>query len=152
VKNIDKPVRVYRVLINPATARPVIAATRDIKQSWRRPAVTAALLVLVTTAGVTAWLRLWEPRFEPNLPLPDKPSIAVLPFTNLTADSRQNYFADGIADDLITDLSRISGLFVIARNSAFAYKDKTIDIRNVAQELGVRYVLQGSVQREGDQV
>jgi TolB-like protein/predicted Zn-dependent protease len=80
-------------------------------------------------------------------PLPDKPSIAVLPFTNMSDDAEQQYFADGMTEDLITDLSKISGLFVIARNSVFFYKDKQIKIRDVAEELGVRYVLEGSVRR-----
>jgi TolB-like protein/Flp pilus assembly protein TadD len=85
-------------------------------------------------------------------PLPDKPSIAILPFTNMSDDSQQEYFADGMTDDLITDLSKISGLFVIARNSTFTYKGKPVKVRQVAEELGVRYVLEGSVRRVGDQV
>jgi TolB-like protein len=85
-------------------------------------------------------------------PLPDKPSIAVLPFANMSGDPEQEYFADGMAEDLITDLSQISGLFVISRNSAFTYKGKTVKIRQVAEELGVRYVLEGSVRRAGDEV
>ncbi len=79
--------------------------------------------------------------------LPDKPSLAVLPFDNLSGEPEQEYFSDGITDDLITDLSKISGLFVIARNSAFAYKGKPVKIRQVAEELGVRYVLEGSVRK-----
>ena len=86
------------------------------------------------------------------LPLPDKPSIAVLPFANLSDDASQEYFADGITDDLITDISKISSLFVIARTSTFVYKGKSIDVRTVAKELGVRYILEGSVRRVGDQV
>jgi TolB-like protein len=85
-------------------------------------------------------------------PLPDKPSIAVLPFTNMSDDSKQEYFADGITEDLITDLSQMSGLFVIARNSTFVYKGKPVRIRQVAEELGVRYVLEGSVRKAGEQV
>ena len=85
-------------------------------------------------------------------PLPDKPSIAVLPFANMSGDPEQDYFADGMTEDLITDLSKISGLFVIARNSTFVYKGRTVAIRQVAEELGVRYVLEGSVRRAGDQV
>jgi TolB-like protein len=85
-------------------------------------------------------------------PLPDKPSIAVLPFTNMSGDPEQEYFSDGITDDLITDLSKISDLFVIARNSAFTYKGKSVKISQVAEELGVRYVLEGSVRRAKDQV
>jgi adenylate cyclase len=152
VKNIDKPVRVYRVLTDPAVAGKTISVAGMTTRWWRRPTIAAGMLLLVVTAGAAVWLRPWEPRFEPNLPLPDKPSIAVLPFTNLTADPNEDYLANGIADDLTTDLSRISGLFVIARNSTFAYKGKSIDVRDVAQELGVHYVLQGSVQRAGDQV
>ncbi len=86
------------------------------------------------------------------LELPDVPSIAVLPFDNLSGDADQEPFADGMTEDLITDLSKVSGLFVVARNSSFAYKAKTIDIRTVASELGVRYVLEGSIRRSGDRV
>jgi len=85
-------------------------------------------------------------------PLPDKPSIAVLPFTNMSGDPEQEYFVDGMTEDLITDLSKISGLFVIARNSSFTYKGKPVQVRQVAEELGVRYVLEGSVRRAGGQV
>jgi TolB-like protein len=80
-------------------------------------------------------------------PLPDKPSIAVLPFANMSDDAKQEYFADGITEDLITDLSKISGLFVIARNSSFSYKGRQVKVRQVAEELGVRYVLEGSERR-----
>ncbi len=86
------------------------------------------------------------------LPLPDKPSIAVLPFANMSDDPKQEYFADGITDDLITELSKVSGLFVISRNSTFVYKGKTVPPKQVSEELGVRYVLEGSVQRAGDQL
>ena len=83
------------------------------------------------------------------LPLPDRPSLAVLPFTNLSADPDQEYFADGISEDLITGLAQIRWLFVIARNSAFVYKNRAVDVKQVARELGVRYVLEGSVRRAG---
>jgi TolB-like protein len=85
-------------------------------------------------------------------PLPDKPSIAVLPFTNMSGDPAQDTFADGMTDDLITDLSKVSDLFVIARNSTFAYKGRSPNVREVAEALGVRYVLEGSVRRAGDDV
>jgi TolB-like protein/Flp pilus assembly protein TadD len=85
-------------------------------------------------------------------PLPDKPSIAVLPFVNLSEDPKQEYFSDGMTDDLITDLSKISGLMVIARNSTFTYKGKPVKIKQVAEELGVRYVLEGSVRRAGNEI
>jgi TolB-like protein len=84
--------------------------------------------------------------------LPDKPSIAVLPFTNMSSDVEQEYFVDGMTEDLITDLSKISGLFVISRNSVFTYKGKSVKVRQVAKELGVRYVLEGSVRKAGNQV
>jgi TolB-like protein len=87
-----------------------------------------------------------------SLPLPDKPSIAVLPFTNMSGDPEQEYFSDGITEDIITELSRFSSLFVIARNSSFAYKGQSVDVRRVAQELGVRYVLEGSIRRAGNRV
>ena len=89
---------------------------------------------------------------RPSLPLPDKPSIAVLPFTNLSGDPEQDYFADGIVEDIITGLARIKWIFVIARNSSFAYKGKATDVREVGRELGVRYVLEGSVQKSGNRV
>jgi adenylate cyclase len=85
-------------------------------------------------------------------PLPDKPSIVVLPFVNMSKEPDQEYFIDGLTDDLITDLSKISGVFVIARNSAFTYKGKTAQIKEIAEELGVRYVLEGSVRRAGDEI
>jgi adenylate cyclase len=88
----------------------------------------------------------------PVLPLPDKPSIAVLPFVNMSEDPKQEYFSDGMTEDLITDLSRVSGLFVISRNSAFTYKGKAVKMQDVARELGVQYVLEGSVRRANDQV
>ncbi|MBY5867210.1 adenylate cyclase, partial [Rhizobium leguminosarum] len=86
------------------------------------------------------------------LPLPDKPSIAVLPFVNISNDPEQESFADGLTEDLITDLSRMPGLFVIARSSAFAYKGRAKDVRDIAEELGVRYLLQGSARRAAGQV
>src|SRR5215469_4265555 len=86
------------------------------------------------------------------LPLPDKPSIAVLPFQNISGDPEQEYFADGMVEDIITALSRIGWLFVIARNSSFTYKGKTVDVKQVGRELGVRYVLEGSVRKGGSRV
>jgi adenylate cyclase len=88
----------------------------------------------------------------PALALPDKPSIAVLPFDNLSGDPEQEYFADGIVEDIITALSRIHWLFVIARNSSFTYKGKSVDVKQVARELGVRYVLEGSVRKASNRV
>ena len=106
-------------------------------------------------------IRVWAWRAEGSaaeattpapLPLPDKPSIAVLPFSNMSGDAEQGYFADGITEDIITDLSKVSGLFVIARNSSFAYKGQAPDIRKVSRELGVRYVIEGSMRRAGGRI
>ncbi len=83
---------------------------------------------------------------------PDRPSIAVVPFSNMSGDAEQDYFADGMADEIITALSRCSSLFVIARNSSFTYKGKDIDVRRIGRELGVRYVLEGSVRRSGNRL
>jgi len=91
-----------------------------------------------------------QPRFA--LPLPDSPSIAVLPFSNMSGDAEQDYFADGISEDIITGLSKLRWFFVIARNSSFIYKGKAVDIRQVGRELGVRYVLEGSVRKGGSRV
>jgi adenylate cyclase len=89
---------------------------------------------------------------RPVLALPDKPSIAILPFANLSGEAEQEYLADGIVEDIITELSRFSELFVIARNSSFQYKGRTADVRHVGRDLGVRYVLEGSVRRLGDRI
>src|SRR6266404_1136406 len=87
-----------------------------------------------------------------ELPLPNKPSIAVLPFVNMSADAEQSYFVDGLTEDLITDLSKVPELFVIARNSSFAYKGRSVDVRQIARELGVKYVLEGSARRAAGRV
>jgi TolB-like protein len=89
---------------------------------------------------------------KPALPLPDKPSIAILPFTNLSSDPEQEYFADGMVDDIITALSRFKALFVIARSSSFTYKGRAVDVKQVGRELGVRYVLEGSVRKAANRV
>jgi len=149
VKNISEPVSVYRVKFDDeptTTSRPPFLSA---KGSGVVGVILAALL-LVGVAGVYGFQHWRNQTGGPALP--DKPSIAVLPFTNLSDDAQQGYFADGIAEDLITDLSRLSGLFVVSRNSAFAYKGKSVDLRQVGRELGVKYVLEGSVRRAGDQV
>ncbi len=158
VKNIEEPVRVYRVMLGPEDAGKLIGVTKKSPVPWKWLATAASIVVLAAVAVSFAWLRPWQPAVEPAsidqmaFPLPDKPSIAVLPFNNLSDDTGQEYFAQGLTDDLITDLSKISGLFVIARNSSFAYKGQQVKIRQVAEDLGVRYILEGSVRRAGDQV
>src|SRR5207245_4430114 len=88
----------------------------------------------------------------PQLALPDKPSVAVLPFTNMSGDPEQEFVSDGVAEDVITALSRYPSLFVIARNSSFTYKGRTVDVKQVGRELGVRYVLEGSVRKAGNRI
>ncbi len=117
----------------------------------------ALLAVLVITVGLVL-TRPWAPGMETTpvgkeaFVLPDKPSIAVLPFDNLSDDEGQDYFVDGMTEDLITDLSRVSGLFVIARNSSFSYKGKSLDVREIGHELGVRNVIEGSVRKVGNKL
>jgi TolB-like protein/Flp pilus assembly protein TadD len=124
-----------------------------------RNTIIAFASVAVLAAGVALmWFEPWEVREEPAsvermaFPLPDKHSIAVLPFTNMSNDSEQEYFSDGISEDIITDLSQLSNLWVIARNSSFAYKGTSVNIQGIANDLGVRYVLEGSVRKVGDRV
>ena len=93
---------------------------------------------------------LWDEKMA--FPLPDKPSIAVLPFTNMSDDPKQDYLADGLAEEIINALSKLSSVFVIARNSTFTYKGKPVKVQQVAEELGVQYVLEGSVRKMGDKV
>ena len=158
IKNIARPVRVFSVRLDETSAAPSApdrASPRPKgRPNWAFAAVGAAVLILVAAGFL--WWQPWAPR--PALetvvgevrPPTDRPSIAVLPFDNLSDDPEQEYFADGMTDDLITDLSKISGLFVIARNAVFTYKDQQgVDIRDVARDLGVRYVLEGSVRRAG---
>ena len=156
VKNIAEPVSVYRVLTD-AAAGTVVGVKRGRKRWLSTGAAVAAALV----AAVLVWnfaLRQSLPTVEAAsmeamaFPLPDKPSIVVLPFDNLSGDPEQQYFADGLTDDVITALSKLSGLFVISRNTAFMYRGEDVSVKSVAEELGVRYVLDGSVRRAGDQV
>ncbi len=153
VKNIERPVRVYRVRFegSPRHRRFGVESLR----TWRVPAALALLLLVGVPA---AWMAQKRESADAAsvarmaLPLPKTPSIAVLPFDNLSADAGQGYFADGMTDDLITELSKLSGIFVIARNSTFSYKGKPIKAQQVAEELGVHYILEGSVRREGNHV
>jgi adenylate cyclase len=155
VKNIEKAIRVYKVLMEPEYVGKVIGEGRS--KPWRWAAMVAALAVVMTSAVIWS-LYSGRPPIKPAsveqmaFPLPDKPSIAVLPFENLSADPSQDYIADGISENIITALSHISDMFVIARNSTFAYKGKSVKVQQVAEDLGVRYVLEGSVQRENDRI
>ncbi|MGB6282219.1 MAG: adenylate/guanylate cyclase domain-containing protein, partial [Syntrophobacteria bacterium] len=157
VKNIPEPVRVYRVLMDPEAIGKVIGEKRVVPRRGQRVVIAVAIVFLLAVGGVIYW-RAASPPVEVAsvekmaFPLPDKPSIAVLPFDNMSNDPKQEYFSDGITEDLITDLSKISGLFVIARNSTFTYKGKAVKVQQVAEELGVRYVLEGSVRKERETV
>lgn len=160
VKNISTPIRVYRVLSYPgAAAHRVIKVKKAVGKTWRNIVIAIAAIVIVGVVAAAIWNFYFRlPSVEPAsvekmaYPLPDKPSIAVLPFANMSGDPEQEYFSDGITEDLITDLSKISGLFIIARNSTFVYKGKPVKIRQVAEELGVRYVLEGSVRKAQEKV
>jgi len=160
VKNISKPVGAYRVMLEP---RVTVAGIKDKEPPdpmWRRKGVlVGAMAVLVVIIGFSLWnFYLRAPEIEPAsvekmaFPLPEKPSIAVLAFDNLSGDPEQEYFSDGIAENIITILSKVGELFVIARNSSFTYKGKPVKVQQISQELGVRYVLEGSVQKSGDRV
>ena len=159
VKNIVKPIRVYRVPTGPETLQKVTEEKKPAP-GWQRAAVAVVVTLLVVAGGVAIW-KSSRPSAPPMevasvekmaFPLPDKPSIAVLPFNNLSGDPEQEYFSDGMTEQIITGLSKISSLFVIARNSTFAYKGQPVKIQQVSEELGVRYVLEGSVQKSGDKV
>ena len=182
VKNIAEPVRVYGVLTGLTSPAPAAAsrAGKAATRRWLWPAVAAALVVAI--AGGAAWWRPWAPSpappaaqvapageqadhsaaaveqaastpASPAASAPsEKPSLVVLPFDNLSDDKEQGYLADGITEDLTTELARIPGLFVISRNAAFTYKGKEIPPAKIAKELGVRYLLEGSIRRVGDDI
>ena len=162
VKNIDKPIRVYRILSYPgAAAHRVVKAKKAAGKTWRNKMIAIAAILVIAAAAWTVWqfeLRPTIPSVEPAsvekmaFPLPDKPSIAVLPFENLSDDPAQENIVDGITDAIITGLSKTPEMFVIARNSVFTYKGKPVKIKQVSEELGVRYVLEGSVQKEGNRL
>jgi TolB-like protein/class 3 adenylate cyclase/Tfp pilus assembly protein PilF len=211
VKNIEKPVRVYRVLMEPGAAGKVIGEKKAKPRQWQMATMGLVIGVIVVVAALVIW-KLYTPS-APQLevisrekvvtpqpekaptavtpstevapkekvapptpekvskpapppvpkmevaskekmafPLPDKPSIAVLPFVNMSGDPQQEFFADGMTEEIITALSKGPNLFVIARNSTFTYKGKAVKVKQVSEELGVRYVLEGSVQRSGDRI
>jgi TolB-like protein/class 3 adenylate cyclase len=157
VKNIAEPVRMLRVLLDGTAVAP-----RGITRRYWRGGILSlsGLAIVIGTIVLVQHLSLKPPpthasippQEKPALPLPSIPSIAVLPFTNLSGDAQQEYFSDGISDQLISDLSRLPGLFVIARNSSFSYKGKVTKEQEIGKELGVKYVLEGSVHKAADQL
>jgi adenylate cyclase len=157
VKNIARPVRVFRILRDAENAdKSVAKSTRSIGKQWS--VSIATVLVLIAVTGGVMWWQPWVTGIAPvsveqmRFPLPNKPSIAVLPFANLSADRKQEYFSDGITNDIITDLSKFSSLYVSASNTVFTYKGKPAKVQDVSREIGVRYVLEGSVQQSGGRV
>ena len=165
VKNIAEPVTAYRVGLGPGGAvrsRPALWTPRR----WQ--AAAALLALLLALGGGAAWYGLWGPAPAPDattaergpatvadkpaLPLPNKPSIVVLPFSNLSGDAGQDTFADAVTEDIITGLARFRDLFVISGNSSFTYKGKAVDLKQVGRELGVHFVLEGSVRRSEDRL
>ena len=160
VKNIAEPVRVYRVLMEPEAAGKVIGEKRFLGRISRKAAISAIIILLIVAGGVIGWnIYLQQSKKveaasldKMAYPLPDNPSIAVLPFNNLSGNPEQEYFSDGITEDIITALSKVPNLFVIARNSTFTYKDKPVKVQKVAEDLGIRYVLEGSIQVAGRNV
>ncbi len=161
VKNIAEPVRVYRILPEPDAFGKTVGKIWYRLKQWQKVALTITIVLLQVGGGI-AVKRYMDPATslsgifpflgQESLPLPDKPSIAVLPFENMTGDPKQEYFTDGFTEQIITSLSKISSLFVISRNSSFTYKGKPVKLKKVSKELGVRYVLEGSIQRSGDRV
>jgi adenylate cyclase len=155
-----KPERTDQVFAGPETrVSPLVRWTKALPRWWGWPTLAIAIGLVVAIAALVVWrFAFYSPQAEvasvENMafPLPDKPSIAVLPFDNLSGDSEQDYIADGITEEIITALSKAPKLFVIARHSSFTYKGKPVKVTKVAEELGVRYVLEGSVRRAGDRV
>ena len=163
VKNIAEPVPAFQVQLDPGAAgkRP----DKGVRPPrWRSVALAAAVVLLIGAGAVAFWNFYPRssalpvdvaPTAAPEIAapkLPDKPSIAVLPFKNMSNDSWQEHFTDGLTEDIITDLSQLEDLIVIARASVFTYKGKPVKVQQVARELGVRYVLEGSVRKVGDRV
>ena len=161
VENIPEPVRVYRVVLEPDPKWKMIGKIWSRMKQWQKVALTIGIALLQVAGGLVVKKYFDRPPSPPvatasvqkaALPLPDKPSIAVLPFENMTGDPKQEYFADGFTEQIITSLSKIPALFVISRNSTFSYKGKPVKVQQVSEELGVRYVLEGSVQKSSNRI
>jgi len=160
VKNIAEPVRVYRVLSEPEAAGKVIGEKRFLGRFSRKTAMATIIILVIVAGGLIGW-NLYLQRSKKVEPasldkmafqLPDLPSIAVMPFVNMSGDPKQEFFSDGITENIITFLSKVPRLFVISRQSTFFYKGKPVKVKQVSEELGVQYVLEGSVQRSSDRI
>jgi adenylate cyclase len=161
VESIAESVRVYRVVLEPDPKWKMIGKFWSRMKRWQKVSLTIGIALLQVGGGLVVKKYFDQPPSPPvatgsaqkaALPLPDKPSIAVLPFENMTGDPKQEYFADGFTEQIITSLSKIPALFVISRNSTFAYKGKPVKVQQVSEELGVRYVLEGSVQKSSSRI
>jgi adenylate cyclase len=161
VKNIAKPVRVYRARIEPEAVPPKLGEEKEPARKGLSKAILAIIAVVVIAGLVALYQFVLRPspsktevasKERMALPLPDKPSIAVLPFVNMSGDPQQEYFSDGLTEEIITALSKTPKLFVIARNSSSVYKGKAVNVQQVSRELGVKYVMEGSVRRSGNQL
>lgn len=152
VKGFDDPVRIYSAGVKDGESIPAPEQKKPLFRTLK-PAIAAVVVIAAIALG---WFRPWEPQPDPASPdrmalsLPGKPSIAVLAFDNLSNDAKHDYLSDGLSENIIAALSRFPDFFVIARNSTFTYKDKPVKVQTVAEELGVRYVLEGSIQVAGD--
>ncbi len=158
VKNIDRPIRVYRVDYDPepvpksASQRFAASARRLLGRGFplnprSTSVIGGALLAILAIVGMA-----FPPAWFQSAPLPPRNSIVVMPFNNFSGDSQQGYVADAITDDVTTDLARLKGVFVIARGTAFTFKGRTVDAREVGKECGVRYLLEGSIIRAGTKI
>ena len=163
LKGFTDPVRAYSVTPKVGKAIPppdphAVPVQAHLERTKRQWIAVGAIALLIIVGGGLAWLQPWKPREEPAsmarmvFPLPEKPSVAVLPFDNLSGDPAQDYFSDGLSQSIISTLSKVPRLFVIARNSTFTYKNKPVKVQQVAEELGVQYVLEGSVQRSQERI
>jgi adenylate cyclase len=161
VKNIKEPVRIYRVLMEPGVKGPELAVEKKAKLKQRQKmALSLGVVLIVVVAAVAIWRLYLRPtppvevasKEKMAYPLPDVPSIAVLPFVNMSGDPKQEFLCDGITEEIITALTKVRDLFVISRQSTFTYKGKPVKVKQVSEELGVRYVLEGSVQRSADRI
>lgn len=158
VKNIKDPIRVYKLLMADEDAGKLIGdVPKRVTKNWIWATALLAAVIIISVS-IQIYRDFTKPEFELvsveelSLPLPDKPSIAVLAFDNMTGDPSLEYFCDGISEEIITTLSMIGELFVIARNSSFSFKGSPVKIQQVSKELGVRYVLEGSVRKSDDRV
>mgnify|MGYP001828729919 FL=1 len=161
VKNIAEPVRAFRIELDEKAKplmTPVVRTARHARWLSHSAVLVTAGLGLVVALVSVAWWQIGAPNVrtisasQPQLAPRNKPSIAVLPFNNMSNDKSQDYFGDGMAEDIITDLSKVSGLFVIARNTSFQYRGRSLNLVNVGRQLGVQYILEGSVRRSANKL